>query len=71
MNDKTILEISEHLKIQEQALSNLADAIRKRNAESDEEIKDILVDLKALKMFLTRNMPGFKIQFPELRSKVK
>lgn len=71
MNNKTILEISEHLKIQEQALSNLADAIRKRNAESDEEIKDILVDLKALKMFLTRNMPGFKIQFPELRSKVK
>lgn len=71
MNDKTILEISEHLKIQEQALSNLADAIRKRDAENDEERKDILVDLKALKMFLTRNMPGFKSQFPEIRSKVK
>ncbi|HET6365544.1 MAG: hypothetical protein ACM30F_03415 [Nitrospirota bacterium] len=62
---------SERLKIQEKALSNLADTLKKHEVEVEEEIKDIQAELKALKMFLTRSMPDFKKQFPEIQRKLK
>jgi uncharacterized protein YlxW (UPF0749 family) len=61
----------ERLKIQERALSNLSDSLRKHEAEMAEEIRDIQTELKALKMFLARNIPEFKKQFPEIQRKVK
>jgi hypothetical protein len=62
---------AERLKIQEKALSNLADTLKKYEVEVEEEIKDIQAELKALKMFLTRSMPDFKKQFPEIQRKLK
>ncbi len=62
---------AERLKIQEKALSNLADSVKKYEVETGEEIRDIQAELKALKMFLSRNVPEFKKQFPEIQRKVK
>jgi hypothetical protein len=62
---------AERLKIQEKALSNLADTLKKYNVESAEEIKDIQAELKALKLFLSRNIPAFKKEFPEIQRKLK
>ena len=62
---------AERLKIQEQALSNLADSQKKHKTEVDEEIQDIQVELKALKLFLSRNIPEFKKQFPEIQRKLE
>lgn len=62
---------AERIKIQEKALSNLADALRKYEDASTEETGDIQTDLKALKLFLSRNIPEFKKQFPEIRRKLK
>ncbi|HXY54020.1 MAG TPA: hypothetical protein VEM40_05035 [Nitrospirota bacterium] len=61
----------ERLKIQETALSNLADSLKRHEVEVEEEIGDIQAELKALKMFLTRSMPDFKKQFPEIQRKLK
>ena len=61
----------ERLKIQETALSNLADSLKRHEVEVEEEIGDIQAELKALKMFLTRRMPDFKKQFPEIQRKLK
>jgi hypothetical protein len=63
--------IAERLKIQEKALSNLADSLKKHESEIDEEVGDILSELKALKVFLSRNIPEFKKEFPEIRRKLK
>ena len=63
--------IAERLKIQEKALSNLADSLKKHESEIDEEVRDILSELKALKLFLSRNIPEFKKEFPEIRRKLK
>jgi hypothetical protein len=72
MNDKqSENDIRERLKIQEKALSNLADSLKKHEVETVEEIKDIQAELKALKVFLARNIPEFKKQFPEIEGKVK
>lgn len=64
-------DTAERLKIQEKALSNLADSQKKHDTEVDEEIHDILVELKALKLFLSRNIPEFKKQFPEIQRKLE
>ncbi|HYA87903.1 MAG TPA: hypothetical protein VEI57_12655 [Nitrospirota bacterium] len=61
----------ERLKIQEKALSNLADMLRKHENETAEEIMDIQAEIKALKLFLARNIPEFKKQYPEIQRKVK
>lgn len=61
----------ERLRIQEKALSNLSDSLKKQEAGMAEEIRDIQTDIKALKMFLARNIPEFKKQFPEIERKVK
>ncbi len=71
MNKKNGNITAERLKIQEKALSNLADSLKKHESEVDEEIGDILSELKALKMFLSRNIPEFKKEFPEIQRKVK
>ena len=72
MNDKKSTNgMMERLKIQEKALSNLADSLKKNEVETVEEIKDIQAELKALKLFLARNIPEFKKQFPEIQGKVK
>ncbi len=62
---------AERLRIQEKALSNLADSLKKHESEVDEEIGDILSELKALKVFLSRNIPEFKKEFPEIQRKLK
>jgi|GEM_PF-2260584 hypothetical protein len=72
MNDKkSENSMMERLRIQEKALSNLADALKKNEIETAEEIKDIQAELKALMLFLARNIPEFKKQFPEIQRKVK
>jgi len=72
MNDKKSANgIMERLNIQEKALANLADSLKKHEVETVEEIKDIQSELKALKVFLSRNIPEFKKQFPEIQGKVK
>jgi hypothetical protein len=63
--------IMEWLKIQDRALTNLADSLKKHEVETTEEIKDIQTELKALKLFLARKIPEFKKQFPEIQGKVK
>ncbi len=70
-NKKSTNGTAERLKIQEKALSNLADALKWHELEASEEIKDIQAELKAIKVFLTRNSPEFKMQFPEIQRKVK
>lgn len=72
MNDtKSLNDILERLKIQEKALSNLADSLKRHEVETVKEIKDIQAELKALLLFLARNNPEFKKQFPEIQGKVK
>ncbi len=61
----------ERIKIQEKALSNLADMLKKHEVEIAEEVKDMQAELKAMKLFLARNIPEFKKQFPEIQRKVK
>ncbi len=62
---------ADRLKIQEKALSNLADALKKYEVETAAEMKDLQAELKALKVFLARTLPEFKEQFPEIQRKVK
>ncbi len=69
--NKNATELAERIKILEKALSNLADTVKRREAERDEEIKDILHELKTIKLFLTRTISTFKEEFPEIRRKVK
>lgn len=72
MNDTKIPnDILERLKIQEKALSNLADSLKRHEIETVQEIKDLQAELKALMLFLARNNPEFKKQFPEIQGKVK
>ncbi len=61
----------ERVRILEKAVANLADSLKKRDAEHDEELRDIMKEFKALKMFLARSMPEFKKEFLEIEGKVK
>jgi hypothetical protein len=70
-NKRNVNDIVERLKIQEKALSNLADTLKKRETEEDEKLRDIQAELKALKLFLTRTVPEFKNQFPEIHRKLR
>jgi len=71
MTTKDAENTAERLKIQEKALSNLADTLKEREVEVSERIEDIQVELKALKLFLARNIPEFKQQFPEIQRKLE
>jgi hypothetical protein len=62
---------TERIRILEKAAINLGDAIKRHEHEIDDEVRDILRELKALKLFLSRNMPEFKKQFPEIQRKLK
>lgn len=61
----------ERIRILETAVANLADALKKRDDERDEDLRDIVKEFKALKMFLARTMPGFKKDFLEVEKKVR
>jgi hypothetical protein len=61
----------ERIKIQEKALSNLADSMKKHEGEFADEISDLQSELKAIKLFLARHIPEFKKQFPEIQRKFK
>ncbi len=61
----------ERVRILEKAVANLADILKKRDAELEEDLRDIVKEFKALKMFLARAMPGFKKDFLEIERKVK
>jgi len=61
----------ERIQIQEKALSNLADMLMKHENETAEELIDIQTEIKALKLFLARNIPEFKKQYPEIQRKLK
>ena len=62
---------ADRIRIQEKALSNLADILRKRESMTAEEISELQAEVKAIKLFLARNLPEFKKQFPEIRRKLK
>lgn len=63
--------VTERIRILEKAATNLGDAIKRHEYEIDEDIRDILRELKAIKMFLSRSIPEFKKQFPEIQRKLK
>jgi len=72
MNGGKIANVaSERLRIQEKALCNLADTLKKHEDASAEELRDLQAELKALKMFLARSIPEFKKQYPEIQRKLK
>jgi len=64
-------DLKERIKIQEKAAAELADTVKKRVSEFDEKMEDVREELKALKLFLSRAMPDFKKQFPNIRRKIK
>jgi len=61
----------ERVRILEKAVANLADTLKKRDVELEEDLRDIVKEFKALKMFLARAMPEFKKDFLEIERKVK
>ena len=63
--------VGERLKIQEKALSNLADSLKNHEREEMKQIHDLRMDVKALKLFLARTIPEFKKQFPEIQKKLR
>lgn len=71
MADKIGTNLSDRLHIQEKALQELADTLNKREAEIDAQMDEVLEEIKALKLFLSRTMPDFKKQYPAIRKKVK
>jgi protein-arginine kinase activator protein McsA len=71
MPKKSGNDVTERIRILEKAATNLGDAIKRHEFEIDEDIRDILRELKAIKVFLSRSMPEFKKQFPEIQRKLK
>jgi hypothetical protein len=61
----------ERVRILEKAVANLGDSFKKRDLDLEEGQRDIVRELKALKLFLTRNLPEFKTQFTEIHRKVR
>jgi hypothetical protein len=61
----------ERVRSLEKAVANLGEALKKREIALDETQCDMVRELKALKLFLTRNLPEFKKQFPEIHRKVR
>lgn len=71
MPKKNEEDLAERMKIQEKALMNLAAKLEAWDAASDESMQEVLEELKALKVFLSRTLPDFKKEFPEIRKKIK
>ncbi len=61
----------ERVRILEKAVANLADTLKKRDSELEGDLRDIVKEFKALKVFLARAMPEFKKEFLEIERKVK
>lgn len=61
----------DRVRILEKAVANLADSLKKRDAELDGDLRDITKEFKALKLFLARTMPDFKKDFLEVQRKVR
>jgi hypothetical protein len=64
-------DLTERMKIQETALLDLADSLKRHEAMLDVEMQDVLEELRAIKIYLSRSMPDFKGQFPDIRKKLK
>lgn len=64
-------DVAERVKILEKAIASLADGQKTRSMNVDEEIADILRELKGIKLFLSRSAPDFRKQFPEIQRKIK
>ena len=64
-------DASDRVRILEKAVVNLGDILKKREFELDENQRDMVRELKAMKVFLSRNMPEFKKQFAEIHRKVR
>ena len=71
MADKIHTDLQERIKIQEKALQATADRLKRHESQQDDEMQDVLEEIKALKLFLSRAQPDFKKQFPEIRKKIK
>ncbi len=67
---KTQNGVAERLRIQERALADLADALKRHEVETAAEREVLRAEVKALTLFLSRNYPGFKKEFAELQQKV-
>ncbi|MBZ0157278.1 MAG: hypothetical protein K8I29_13840 [Alphaproteobacteria bacterium] len=66
---KDIILLQDRLGLVEQELKTLADKVIKLET-SLKEMDDLKLELKALKIFLGRMHPDFKIQFPEILAKM-
>jgi predicted nucleic acid-binding Zn-ribbon protein len=64
-------DLNERIKIQEKALQQLADRLERHGSELTEEMQDALEEIKAIKLFLSRALPDFRKQYPDLRKKIK
>ena len=64
-------EVAERVRILEKAVGNLGDSLEKRDSGIEADLSDLQAELKAIKLFLARSMPGFKKEFPAIRQKVK
>ena len=64
-------DAGDRVRILEKAVANLGDTLKKRDGELDENQRDMVRELKAIKLFLSRNMPEFKKQFSEIHRKVR
>ena len=64
-------DAADRVRILEKAVANLGDTLKKRDFELDENQGDMVRELKAMKVFLSRNMPEFKKQFAEIHRKVR
>lgn len=71
MNSKKGNDLGDRVKILEKALQDLADTLKKRETEFDADFREVFEELKALKLFLSRNFPEFKKQFPDIHKKIK
>jgi len=64
-------DAADRVRILEKAVANLGDTLKKRDFELDEAQHDMVRELKAMKVFLSRNLPEFKKQFAEIHRKVR
>ena len=71
MTKKSENGVTERIRILEKAATNLGDAMKRHESEMEGDIRDILRELKAIKLFLSRSIPEFKKQFPEIQRKLK
>ncbi|MDA8156941.1 MAG: hypothetical protein M0Z52_10930 [Actinomycetota bacterium] len=67
---KEDIALKEHIKLVEKEVATLTGKLAGVDCLS-EDLEDIKAELKALKLFLGRQFPDFKKEFPELIGKVQ